>query len=670
MAQKPTYEELEQRIKELRKKAVERKKAEEALKKSEERYRSLVDNIDFGVTMIDSDHNIVMTNVSQARMFKKPVHEFIGKKCFREYEKRDNICPHCPGVQAMSTGHTAHTETEGVRDDGSRFSVSINAFPILNEEGHPTGFIEIVEDITERKKAEKTLRESEERYRRIFENSVVGIFQSTPEGRYISVNHALAKMLGYSSPADLISSISDISEQYYVDPEDRHQYQQILQKDEIVENFEFRAKRKNGSQIWVSSSTRAYFDQYGKVVSYEGIVVDITDRKRVEEERLVLEAQLQQAHKMEAIGTLAGGIAHDFNNILGIILGNAELALDDISEGDRTHFNLEEIRAAGQRARAVVKQLLSFARKTELEQKPIKLIPVVKDSIKFLRSMIPTSIDIRQNILATDETVLADPTQIHQVMINLCTNASHAMQETGGILGIEIESVLFEKQSDAPHPDLSPGSYVKLTVSDTGQGIPPELMDRIFDPYFTTKEIGKGTGMGLSVVHGIVSNCGGTISVESEVEKGTTFYIYFPVIEEESVIETETIEELPTGNERILFVDDDKSLIYACRYRLERLGYQVETKTNPVEALELFRSNPERFDLIITDMSMPQMTGDHFVEEILKIRPDTPTFLCTGFSEMIDEKKAKEIGATEYIEKPIDKRDLAIKIRSVLDGKR
>jgi PAS domain S-box-containing protein len=570
----------------------------------------------------------------------------------------------------MSTGHTAHTETEGVRDDGSRFSASINAFPILNEEGHPTGFIEIVEDITERKKAEKTLRESEERYRRIFENSVVGIFQSTPEGRYISVNHALAKMLGYSSPADLISSISDISEQYYVDPEDRHQYQQILQKDEIVENFEFRAKRKNGSQIWVSSSTRAYFDQYGKVVSYEGIVVDITDRKRVEEERLVLEAQLQQAHKMEAIGTLAGGIAHDFNNILGIILGNAELALDDISEGDRTHFNLEEIRAAGQRARAVVKQLLSFARKTELEQKPIKLIPVVKDSIKFLRSMIPTSIDIRQNILATDETVLADPTQIHQVMINLCTNASHAMQETGGILGIEIESVLFEKQSDAPHPDLSPGSYVKLTVSDTGQGIPPELMDRIFDPYFTTKEIGKGTGMGLSVVHGIVSNCGGTISVESEVEKGTTFYIYFPVIEEESVIETETIEELPTGNERILFVDDDKSLIYACRYRLERLGYQVETKTNPVEALELFRSNPERFDLIITDMSMPQMTGDHFVEEILKIRPDTPTILCTGFSEMIDEKKAKEIGATEYIEKPIDKRDLAIKIRSVLDGKR
>lgn len=214
------------------------------------------------------------------------------------------------------------------------------------------------------------------------------------------------------------------------------------------------------------------------------------------------------------------------------------------------------------------------------------------------------------------------------------------------------------------------GSYVKLTVSDTGQGIDPELKDRIFDPYFTTKEIGKGTGMGLSVVHGIVNNYGGTISVESEVGKGTTFYIYFPVVEEEAVIETETIEELPTGNERIMFVDDDEPLIYVCRYRLERLGYQVETKTNPVEALKLFHANPDRFDLIITDMTMPQMTGDHLVEEILKIRSDTPIILCTGFSEKIDEEKAKEIGVAEYIEKPIDKRDFAIKIRRVLDGKK
>ena len=669
MSQKPTYEELEQRIKELKKEAVKRKKIEKALKESEERYRSLVDNIDFGVTMIDSDHNIVITNISQARMFNKPVHEFIGKKCFREYEKRENVCPHCPGVQAMSTGHTAHTETEGIRDDGSRFSASINAFPILNEEGQPTGFIEIVEDITERKKAEKALLESEERYRRIFENSVVGIFQSTPEGRYISVNHALAKMLGYSSPADLISSISDISKQYYVDPEDRHQYQQVLQKDGIVENIEFRAQRKNGSQIWVSNSTRAYFDQYGKVDSYEGIVVDITERKRVEDERLVLEAQLHQAHKMEAIGTLAGGIAHDFNNILGIILGNAELAIDDIPTWNPSRMNLEEIKTASLRAKDVVRQLLSFARKTKLEKKPINIIPIVKESFNLLRSSIPTSIEIRLNTPKNIDTILADPTQINQVLINLCTNAEHAMPD-GGIIVVTLENIELDKDAAAQRPVLQPGRYISLTVSDTGHGISQEEIDRIFDPYYTTKEIGRGTGMGLAVVHGIVKEHKGLIAVESELGKGTMFSILFPVVEKEAVVEIEPDETFPTGNENILFIDDEEAIVKLGRQRLERLGYKVEATISPFEAIELFRSKPDQYNLVITDLTMPKMTGDKLVKEFLNIRPDIPIILCTGFSEKIDEYKAREIGAADYIEKPLDKRDFAFKVRRVLDGKR
>ena len=669
MSQKPTYEELEQRIKELKKEAVKRKKIEKALKESEERYRSLVDNIDFGVTMIDSDHNIVITNISQARMFNKPVHEFIGKKCFREYEKRENVCPHCPGVQAMSTGHTAHTETEGIRDDGSRFSASINAFPILNEEGQPIGFIEIVEDVTERKKAEEALRESEERYRRIFENSIVGIFQSTPEGRFISVNHALAKMLGYSSPADLISSISDISKQYYVDPEDRHQYQQVLQKDGIVENIEFRAQRKNGSQIWVSNSTRAYFDQYGKVDSYEGIVVDITERKRVEDERLVLEAQLHQAHKMEAIGTLAGGIAHDFNNILGIILGNAELAIDDIPTWNPSRMNLEEIKTASLRAKDVVRQLLSFARKTKLEKKPINIIPIVKESFNLLRSSIPTSIEIRLNTPKNIDTILADPTQINQVLINLCTNAEHAMPD-GGIIVVTLENIELDKDAAAQRPVLQPGRYISLTVSDTGHGISQEEIDRIFDPYYTTKEIGRGTGMGLAVVHGIVKEHKGLIAVESELGKGTMFSILFPVVEKEAVVEIEPDETFPTGNENILFIDDEEAIVKLGRQRLERLGYKVEATISPLEAIELFRSKPDQYNLVITDLTMPKMTGDKLVKEFLNIRPDIPIILCTGFSEKIDEYKAREIGAADYIEKPLDKRDFAFKVRRVLDGKR
>jgi CheY-like chemotaxis protein len=241
------------------------------------------------------------------------------------------------------------------------------------------------------------------------------------------------------------------------------------------------------------------------------------------------------------------------------------------------------------------------------------------------------------------------------------------MEDIGGILEIGIKNVVLDEVSAALYPDLTAGEYINLTISDTGPGISPEIRERIFDPYFTTKEIGKGTGMGLSVVHGIVKNYGGAVSVESELGKGTKFYIYFPLIEKESMIETKTVKELPTGNERILFVDDDKSIIYVGRYRLERLGYQVETKNNPVEALELFRTNPDQFDLVITDMAMPQMTGVQMMKEMLKIRPDMPIILCTGFSEKIDEKKAKELGAAEYVDKPLDKHDFAFKIRNVLD---
>jgi len=382
-----------------------------------------------------------------------------------------------------------------------------------------------------------------------------------------------------------------------------------------------------------------------------------------------MEAQLQQAHKMESIGTLAGGIAHDFNNILGIIIGNSELALDDIPEWNPAKLNLKEILTASLRAKDVVRQLLSFARKTRLEKKPTHIVPIVKESLKLLRSSIPTNIEIRRNIPTNVDTILADPTQINQVLINLCTNAYHAMPDEG-IIEVILKNVEeLGENAPAQDPDLNPGRYVNLTVSDTGHGIPKEEIDRIFDPYFTTKEIGKGTGMGLAVVHGIVKEHNGIITVESEPEKGTTFSIFFPVVEKEAVIENESTEKLPTGNEKILFIDDEESMVYVGRNRLERLGYQVETKTSSVEALELFRANPDQFDLVITDMTMPRMTGYHLVEEFLKIRPDIPIILCTGFSEKIDEKKAKAIGVVDYIEKPVDRHVFALKVRKVLDRK-
>ncbi len=394
---------------------------------------------------------------------------------------------------------------------------------------------------------------------------------------------------------------------------------------------------------------------------------EIIERKQAEQDKKKFEIQLRQAHKMEAIGTLTGGIAHDFNNILGIIIGNTELALDDIPEGSSAHLNLEEIRKASLRAKDVVRQLLSFSRQTDQERKPIKLVPVIQDAIKLLRITIPMSVDIRQNIDDTSDIIFADPTQIHQLMLNLCTNAAHAMEDTGGILEIGIKNVILDEVSAALYPNLTTGEYVKLTISDTGPGISPEIRDRVFDPYFTTKDVGKGTGMGLSVVHGIVKSHGGAIIIDSELERGTTFSIFFKVIEKEAVEEIENEEELPVGNERILFVDDESSMVYVGRYRLERLGYKIEAKTSPVEALEAFNANPDRFDLVITDMSMPQMTGDQLVKEILKTRPDMPTILCTGFSEKFDENKAKEIGIRQYVEKPINRRDLAFIVRKVLD---
>jgi PAS domain S-box-containing protein len=425
---------------------------------------------------------------------------------------------------------------------------------------------------------------------------------------------------------------------------------------------------KDGRIITCEWNNSPLHDNDGNIIGAISLGLDITERKQVEEEKDKLQTQLQQAHKMEAIGTLAGGIAHDFNNIVGIILGNTELAIDDVPEGNPAQLNLKEVRTASLRAKDVVRQLLSFARKTKLEKKPANIIPIIKESLKLLRSSIPTSVEIRQNIAKDVDTILADPTQINQILINLCANSHHSMPD-GGVIVITLKNIELDEDTSDQCSKLNPGRYVNLAVSDTGHGISQEKIDRIFDPYFTTKEVGKGTGMGLAVVHGIVKGHNGLITVESELGKGTTFSIFFPVVEREVVVEAETDEKLPTGSERILFIDDEESLVKIGHQRLEWLGYKVEATISPIEALKLFRSQPDQFDLVITDLTMPKMTGDKLVKEILNIRSDIPIILCTGFSEKIDEKKSKAIGASGYLEKPHDKRDLAKMVRKVLKGK-
>nr|MDA3790353.1 response regulator [Desulfobacula sp.] len=373
------------------------------------------------------------------------------------------------------------------------------------------------------------------------------------------------------------------------------------------------------------------------------------------------------AQKLESIGTLTGGIAHDFNNIMGIILGNTELALEDVPKLNPAYSNLEEIKTASLRAANIVRQLLSFTRITEQKLQPMEIGLVIKDALKFLRSMIPTTIDIEQDISVTDETILADPTQINQIMMNLCINASHAMEQTGGKLTINVENVLLDDHSAKDYPDLKRGKYIKVVVSDTGPGIDLKIIDRIFDPYFTTKGVGKGSGMGLAVVHGIVKSHSGAIMVDSTLGKGTKFIILFPLAQEKAAVEAETIQEIPSGSETILFVDDEISIANMVQRMFERLGYKVETATTPQDALDRFALNPDHFDLVITDMTMPQMTGVNLSEKLMDIRPDIPIIICTGYSALVDEEKAKELGLAAYVMKPINMSEVARTIRKVLD---
>jgi CheY-like chemotaxis protein len=369
---------------------------------------------------------------------------------------------------------------------------------------------------------------------------------------------------------------------------------------------------------------------------------------------------------MEAIGTLAGGIAHDFNNILSAVIGYTEIALADVPDGTSQHRNLQEVLKAGSRARDLVKQILTFSRQTEQELKPVQIDQIVRETIKLLRASLPTTVKISQDI-QSDSAVLADSTQIHQVIMNLCTNAAHAMRAKGGRLTIDLSDVVLGGSFLEQHPYLSPGVYIKLRVIDTGHGMKKVTLDRIFDPFFTTKERGEGTGMGLAVVLGIVKSHGGTITVESEEGKGSTFNVFLPVILREIDHEVRTNEPIPTGTERILFIDDEKSLVDLGQQILERLGYRVTIRTSSVEALELFIEQPDKFDLIITDMTMPNMTGDELAGKLMNIRADIPVILCTGYSERISKERAHDLGIKEFILKPIVMRELAKTVRSVLD---
>jgi signal transduction histidine kinase/CheY-like chemotaxis protein len=402
------------------------------------------------------------------------------------------------------------------------------------------------------------------------------------------------------------------------------------------------------------------------IESVQPLIGEAMQRLHLEEEGEKLQQQLRQAQKMDALGTLTGGIAHDFNNMLAAIIGFTELVADHVAEGSREAHHLERVMEASLRGRDLVRQMLTYARKAEQEKKPLRLSSIVTETVEFLRASIPSTISIRVNTTSESGPVLGDPTQIQQILMNLCTNAAYAMREKGGVLSIDLSD--FSVSASRRSEGMKPGLYMRLLVRDTGMGMPPDILDKIFDPFFTTKKLGEGTGLGLSVVHGIVKQSNGYITVMSEPGKGTTFTVCLPKAAEEPVSGAIGDGEPPTGDERILFVDDEEALVEMGEEILAELGYAVTSRMSSREALSLLKEDPSRFDLVITDQTMPDMTGIDLAKEVLALRPGMPLIMCTGFSHIVDADRAAAAGIRAFAMKPLTKREIARTIRNVLDG--
>jgi PAS domain S-box-containing protein len=511
----------------------------------------------------------------------------------------------------------------------------------------------------------EALRVSEAQLRSLQDNIPIGLFRRSADGRLLFANPKMVSIFGYASEEEMCRV--PIRQVYF----DSEQYDRVMEQFEAfgtTQSLELCFKRKDGTPVWGAVHLKRFKDLKSGDVYIDGAFIDITDRKKIEDDKRNLEAQLRQAHKMEALGTLAGGIAHDFNNILFAIIGFCELALEDAIRNTAQRENLQQAITGAQRAAELVGQILTFARQSGIEKHPLNLTAIVKESLKLLRASLPKSIDIITE-LDGQQTVLADPTQMHQIIVNLCTNAFHAMRDNGGVLTIGLTKI--EMKTDEGHSveGLKSGLYAWLRVEDTGHGMSTETMERIFDPYYTTKAQGDGTGMGLSVVQGIVKGLKGTIRVDSVVGKGSKFNIYLPALDDVDFDSHTDTTSIIGGREHILFVDDELLLTNMVSQMLTNMGYHVTTSNNPADALKLFRHGPEQFDLIISDVTMPEMGGHDMVQEMMKIRPDLPVLLCTGYSENITEKIASNIGVRALMHKPLVRRELSSTIRSVLDDR-
>lgn len=638
-----------------------------ALKESQDRYRAIFDQAADGILLIDPETGTPLEfNTKAHRNLGYARDEFKKLKVtdFEWIETAEDVAAHSrklmkAGSDVFETKHK--TKKGAIRD----VLVSSTVISI----GGKAYALSIWRDITEHKLAEQDREKLRMQLAGALEMARLGYWEYDVLKDRFTFNDHFYKI--FRTSVEEVGKTTMSSAEYadrFVHPEDRRLVEQETRKAIAATSPDF-SRRLEHRMIYADGtvghiSVRFYIvkNRKGETIRTYGVNQDITERKH-------LEARLAQAQKLESIGNLAGGIAHDFNNLLSPIVGLSELLLDDLDENSPEHENVREILKAGKRGSDLVRQILAFSRQSEQKKIPVRIQKILTEVLSLCRSTIPTEIEIRQEIRGDCGLVMADPTQIHQIAMNLMTNAFHALEQPGGRIRVQlVESVLTPE--DLTGRPIPPGKYVSLTVSDTGCGIDPKIVDQIFEPYFTTKKTGKGTGLGLAVVYGIVRDHGGDVMVQSEVGSGTSFKVYLPLMSRPAMAGSEKADAFPaTGNERILLVDDEGAIVKLEKQMLERLGYKVTTRNSSLDALEVFKARPDAFDIVITDMTMPNMAGDQLARELTLIRPDIPVIICTGFSERIDPEKAAAMGIKGLLMKPIVKSEMADMVRKALDQK-
>jgi PAS domain S-box-containing protein len=637
----------------------EHKKTQQALRESEEQYRSLFNNMTEGFALHEiitdeegrpSDYRFLDINPAFETLTGLDRGAIRGRRVREVLPAIEPFWIESYGKVAL-TGEPTHFE--------NYYPEPLNRwYEVFAYSPAARRFAAIFTDITARKKAEETLRlvaeEEKLRLAAAVEQASESVVMAGLDGLIMYVNAAFEGINGRRKEQSLGKSYFEFL---------TNEPQETAIRDAFRRGGQWtgRLTRRvgEGDRRELDVAISPVRDQTGRILSFLVVERDITREVK-------LQQHLRQAQKAEALGTLAGGIAHDFNNVLSTIAVNSELALMELEGNARSQSPLPLVLQAVQRGKELVQQIITFSRRREHERKPMKISPVLKETLKLLRSSLPPTIEIQEDIMMHADTVLADPSQIHQILVNLCNNAAYAMREEGGKLSVRMTATDVDAAMSALYPDLKPGPYVRLTVGDSGAGMSPEVMDRMFDPFFTTKRPGEGSGLGLSVVQGIVKSYGGTITAYSKVGQGSTFSVFLPRIEGEPQPKRVPPEKITGGKERILVVEDEEAQLESYRNALQKLGYEVVARTSSAAALADFRSDPDAFDLVITDQAMPQMTGARLAEEMLRIRPSLPIVLCTGFSEVVNGEAAGRIGIREFLMKPFSIGEVAGAVRRAL----